>query len=178
MTDEDTGRERFLVLHDYGMGGLWWWIHADSAQQILERIAEAEVITDADSWEQAAAWKLAEVDLDASELPPGLDELRRQRDEQRGQPGFAALAGRTLVHLRCDSDDEENVVCYWEVDATGSRLREVEVRGDGPGVRYTPEDWVFHTPVVDLYDPRAAAWEIDAEEFETRWRSAVPNNEY
>ncbi|OHV64197.1 hypothetical protein BCD48_37695 [Pseudofrankia sp. BMG5.36] len=159
------------------MGGLWWWVQATSAREIVERIAEVEVVTDADSWERAAAWNLPEVDLDAPDLPPGLGELRQQRDQQRRQPGFGALVGRSLVHLRCESQDEPDVICYWEVSADGRRLREVEIRGDSPGVRYTPDDWVFNTPVVDLYDPQAAAWEIDPEEFEAQWRCAGLNDD-
>ncbi|MDT3444494.1 hypothetical protein [Pseudofrankia sp. BMG5.37] len=171
-------RQRFLVVHDYGMGGLWWWVQATSEREIVKRIAEVEVVTDADSWERAAAWNLPEVDLDAPDLPPGLDDLRQQRDEQRGQPGFGALAGRALVHLRCASDDEESVFYYWEVGEDGRRLREVEVHGDGPGARNTPDDWPFNTPVVDLYDPRAIAWEIDPEEFEAQWQRAGPNDDW
>ena len=27
--------KRFLVAHDYGMGSLWWWIEAPSAEAII-----------------------------------------------------------------------------------------------------------------------------------------------
>jgi hypothetical protein len=27
-----ASKTRFLVLHDYGMGGVWWWVHARSEE--------------------------------------------------------------------------------------------------------------------------------------------------
>lgn len=53
---------RYLVCHDYGMGGLWWWITADSEADILERIAEVEVVADP-AWLDRCADDLAEVEL-------------------------------------------------------------------------------------------------------------------
>lgn len=31
--------QRYLVLHDYGMGGLWWWIRARSVREVRESFA-------------------------------------------------------------------------------------------------------------------------------------------
>jgi hypothetical protein len=98
------------VLHDYGMGGLWWWITAESAAQVAHLLSEAEVITD--------------------------DEVVR---------------------------DAEG----WELDTTGRRLRQVELRPDGDPV--ATDDWPFNPP-FDLYDPRYAAMEISRAEFEEAWR--------
>jgi hypothetical protein len=40
------GKQRHLVCHDYGMGGLWWWVWARSPAEIVETCAEVEVVTD------------------------------------------------------------------------------------------------------------------------------------
>jgi hypothetical protein len=32
-----VAKQRYLVLHDYGMGGLWWWIHARSVREVTRR---------------------------------------------------------------------------------------------------------------------------------------------
>jgi hypothetical protein len=42
------GKQRYLVCHDYGMGGLWWWVWARSAAEIVQTCAEVEVVTDPD----------------------------------------------------------------------------------------------------------------------------------
>jgi hypothetical protein len=63
-------KSRFLVLHDYGMGGLWWWIHARSAREILEAFAEVEVVDGPDDMERARSWDLPEVDIDEPTMPP------------------------------------------------------------------------------------------------------------
>ncbi|WP_329164452.1 hypothetical protein OG709_01565 [Streptomyces sp. NBC_01267] len=41
-------------------------------------------------------------------MPPGLDELRAERDAQRGCEGFGAFADRNVVHLRRDWDEEDD----------------------------------------------------------------------
>lgn len=174
--DGDVGGGRFLVLHDAGMGGLWWWVRAESAQEIVERIAEVEVVTESEAAQRAAAWDLIEVSLDAPQLPAPLDELRKQRDAQRGHPDFAAYAGKALVHLCRRWEDEhggDSASYYLEVGPEGRRLRQVEVRDDGTAVRSGPDDWAFNPPVVDLYAPEVAAWGIDSEEFEAQWRRAI-----
>ncbi|KPM53671.1 hypothetical protein CcI49_35800 [Frankia sp. CcI49] len=176
MIDGDADGQRFLVLHDYGMSELWWWVRARSAQEIVERIAEVEVVTQPEAVQRAATWDLTEVALDAPHLPSPLKELRKQRDAQRGHPDFAACAGRALVHLcrRWEGEDGVDPASYYlEVGPDGRRLRQVEVRDDGTSVRSGPDDWAFNPPVVDLYAPEAAAWEINSEEFEAQWRRAV-----
>jgi hypothetical protein len=174
----EAGRARFLVSHDYGMGGLWWWFWARSATEVVERLAEVEVVAAPETIAWARDEGFDEVDLDAAWLPEPLDETRATRDVQRGRPGFGALAGRSPVYVR-RRDDEEMAApgfVYWELDAAGRRMREVESYDDGTAARFSGEDLMINAPVVDPYDPEAAGWEIGAEEFEAAWRRAIPGS--
>ncbi|MEU7136527.1 hypothetical protein [Streptomyces sp. NPDC046261] len=177
MTGTDAApKTRFLVLHDYGMGGSWWWIHARSAREILETFAWVEVVTDPE-W---LAWRegdddMEEVDIDAPRMPVCLDELRAERDAQRGRPGFGALAGRDVVYLRrrWDEEDDEDLAVYlMEVGSDGRRIRQVELAEAGPGVRSGPDDWPLNTPIVDVFAPELVAQEISRDEFEEQWARA------
>jgi hypothetical protein len=39
-----------LVLHDYGTGGAWAYLLADSAEQIRERFPQLQLVTDRPNW--------------------------------------------------------------------------------------------------------------------------------
>ncbi|MFH8760233.1 hypothetical protein [Streptomyces atroolivaceus] len=174
MTSPDPAlKSRFLVLHDYGMGGVWWWVHARSAREVLETFAEVEVVDSPDVIERADG-DLDEVDIDEPTMPPGLDGLRAKRDIQRGRPGFGALADKSIVHLRArwDVDGEDPAIYLMEVGSDGRRLRQVELADDGTALKSSPDDWTFNPPVVDLFDPEWADKEIDPDEFEAAWLRA------
>jgi len=162
------------------MGGLWWWIRARSAREVLETYAELEVIDDPDQVARAESWDLDEVDIDAPVMPAGLDELRAKRDAQRARPGFGALADREVVHLRRRGDyaEDDPAVYLMEVGSDGRRLRQVELAEDGTALSSGPDDWVFNPPVVDLFDPELAGMEISREEFESHWRRARHDDRY
>ncbi|WP_127507028.1 hypothetical protein [Actinoplanes solisilvae] len=173
-------KKRFLVLHDYGMGGLWWWIHARSEWEIAQTFAEVEVVTDPDALTRFPDGELAEVDIDAATMPAGLDGLREQRRAQRDRPGFGALAGREAVFLRRpwdEADETEPQIYYEHLGPDGRRLRQVEMYADGTAVRTGPEDWSFNPP-NDLYDPDLAQWETGAQDFEEVWRRARDGGEH
>ncbi|MFM9633786.1 hypothetical protein ACKI10_40270 [Streptomyces galilaeus] len=175
MTSTDSADKRcFLVLHDYGMGGTWWWVHARSAQQVLETLAWVEVVTDLETVARFEDEELEEVDIDASLMPPGLEGLRAERDAQRGREGFGALADRDIVYLRrrWDEEDDEPVVYLMEVGSDGRRIRQVELAEDGTALRSGPDDWPFNPPIVDLFDPALAGQEISQREFEDQWTRA------
>ena len=170
----EQGKKRFLVLHDYGMGALWWWIHARSESEIMETFAEVEVVTDAGMSARFPDGELAEVDIDAAVMPPGLDDARDERDAQRDRPGFGYFAGRDAVFLRRlwdEADETEPQIYYEHLGPDGRRLRQVEVYADGSAIRTGPEDWLFNPP-NDLYDPELMQWETSAEDFEQMWRQA------
>ncbi|MFE9446450.1 hypothetical protein ACFYO2_47985 [Streptomyces sp. NPDC006602] len=175
MTGTDSAhKHRFLVLHDYGMGGSWWWIHARSAREVLETFAWVEVVTDPEVVARFEGAELEEVGIDAPLLPPGLDSLRAERDAQRGHEGFGALAGRNIVYLRrpWDDEDDEPVVYLMEIGPDGRRVRQVELAEDRTALRSGPDDWPFNPPIVDLFDPALAGQEISRREFEDQWAGA------
>lgn len=165
-------KRRYLVLHDYGMGGLSWWIHARTAREVRETFAEVEVVEDPEAVARAEGWELQEVDIDAPMMPAGLDELRATRDRQRELPEFGALADRQVVFLRQVDEDDDPLTYLMEVGSDGRRSRQVEIADDGTAIRTDPEDWPFNPPVVDLFDPQLPDQEISRDEFERAWAAA------
>lgn len=43
-------KQKHLVVYDYGQGGLWAFIYADSPQQIEERYPELKVVAEVPPW--------------------------------------------------------------------------------------------------------------------------------
>ena len=175
-----AAKSRYLVHYDYGMGGLWWWVHARSAREIRETFAEAEVIDRAEAVQRATTWDLDEVDIDAAVMPPDLADMRATRDTQRGRPGFGALADCSVVYLRRrwnGEDDEDPTIYLMEVGSDGRRLRQVELADDGSAVKSGPDDWVFNPPIVDLFDPDLPGLQITRDEFESQWARARPEHD-
>ncbi|MCX4864822.1 hypothetical protein OHU11_16905 [Streptomyces sp. NBC_00257] len=173
-TEDITPKHTFLVLHDYGMGGLWWWVRARSTREVRETFARVEVITDPETLARFKDEDLEEVDIDSSRMPPGLDDLYAERAAQRGRAGFGVLVDRDIVHLslRGENEDGAPVDQLVEVDPDGRRFRQVEVAEDGTAVRSSPDDWLFNPPVVDLFDPALADREISRGDFEAQWARA------
>ena len=163
----DSEKTRHLVLHDYGMGGLWWWVRARSAEEIVLRVAEVEVITDPEKISRCEGWDLAEVDLDASDPNP-LSNLRGQRTAQRSHPDFGKLAGRERVYLNFTEEGYDGLHFLMELGPGGRILRHVEVRTDGTAYK-TDEDDLPINPPHDLHDPEYAPMETTAEVFEAAW---------
>lgn len=166
------GRTRFLVHHDYGMGGLWWWIWAGSADEIMRTLAEVEVLTDPEilSWHR----DVEEFDLDDVDGDPVLVAKREERDEQRGKPGFGVLVGKPRVFLRVEEDGVDYLVDY---APDGRWQRQVRIGEDGTLYRSEIGDWPINPP-IDLYDPQCAEREIDESVFEEAWRKAAPDPDY
>ena len=166
-----SGKPRHLVRYDYGMGGLLWWIHAESAAAIGESLAGVEVLTDPESLREAAAQDLKTVDLDGP-LPVPLSGMRAERLEQQNMPGFGALVGRDRVYLAwtsrpaADGTASRTLV---ELGPDGRVRRQVAVGANGDAVRADDEERTSR-PAFDLYDPQYAEMEVDAAEFEEAWR--------
>jgi hypothetical protein len=166
-------RSRYLVAHDYGMGALWWWVWARSAQEIVETCAEVEVVTNPEMVSRADGWDLQVVDLDGDGLGP-LESHRTERNAQRDRPGFGALVGHEMVHLRYEDPDAEaayDEVYLLELGPDGRRLRQVVIDPDGSATAEGPDDWPFNPP-FDLYDPKLAVMQITSDEFEAAWSKA------
>ena len=166
-TDDLSEKRRYLVFHDLGMSGMWWWIRARSADEIVLTYANVEVVEDPKWQEHASTWSVDDVDIDESgEEGELLSSLRQKRDRQRTQPGFGALAGRDRVYLKRPTDVGTSLT---EHGPDGRRLRQVDV---GPGGKVSRVDHFVLNPPYDLYDPELSPWEISAEEFEEAWGNA------
>ena len=166
-----SDKPRHLVRYDYGMGGLLWWIRAESAAEIGESLAGVEVLTDPQSLREAELRDLKTVDLDGP-LPVPLSGMRAERLEQRSRPGFGALVGRDRVHLAWTSRpsaDGTTSRTLVELGPDGRVRRQVEVRANGGAVRADDAERAS-LPAFDLYDPQYAAMEVDAVEFEDAWQ--------
>ncbi|GAB3885031.1 hypothetical protein GCM10029964_047050 [Kibdelosporangium lantanae] len=154
---------RFLVCYDYGMGGLWWWVNAESAEQIVLTLAEVHVVTDP----RFADDTLPEVDLDGP-LPPPLDKFRATRTEQRKDPRFGALAGRDRVYVRLPADDDPGGRWYAELGPDGRIVRQVMILGSGEVIRSDETELPINPP-YDLWAPGIVDWEMDEAEFADIW---------
>lgn len=66
-------KRRFLVNYDYGMGGAWAFVLAESEQDLVSRFPELTVVTDPPEWlTESEAQHLAEtltVDIDDPQAP-------------------------------------------------------------------------------------------------------------
>ncbi|MFV2085730.1 hypothetical protein [Micromonospora sp. LOL_021] len=165
-------KQRYLVLHDYGMGGLWWWVWARSTREVLETFAEVEVVDSPANLARAEDWTLEELDIDDQAMPAGLDDLRAKRDQQRLLPGFGALANREVVYLRRAWDGDDPATYLMEVGPDGRWSRQVEVGEGGSAIKTDPEAWPFNPPVVDLFNPELRDQEVSRDEFEWAWAAA------
>ncbi|WP_280434622.1 hypothetical protein [Nocardia carnea] len=173
VTVDATPKHRFLVCHDYGMGGSWWWVDARSAREIAETFAETWVIDDPEQLADAQEWDLDNVDID-DHADSQLQELRAQRNIQRKRKGFGVLAGRELLYVRQRWDEDRDSAADYLLEITdGYRTRQVEVRDTGEAVRTGLDDFPLNPP-IDLWDPDLADQEITAAEFEKAWKSSVP----
>jgi hypothetical protein len=162
---------RYLVRHDYGMGALWWWIHAESASDITDALAEVEVVEDPDIRLMVESWDLEEFELAEAAAGP-LAQFSQQRAEQRSDPSYGRLLGKVRVYLRLADPAVDPGEWFSEHDQTGRRLRQVEARADGTFEATTATDWPMNPP-FDLGDPQYASMEITQEEFEQVWEDAT-----
>lgn len=167
----DGEKARYLVCHDYGMGALWWWVHARGVKEIMERIADVVVVNRDESVRVAEGWKLEEIDIDAPD-PNSLSDMKARRDEQRRQPGFGACVGRGTVYFRRDGDEDGEAYYLLEIGEDGYRTRQVVEYLDGRRKK-SDEDYWFFNPPFDLYEPVWAQCEITREVFEEAWETAT-----
>lgn len=158
---------RYLVCHDYGMGGLWWWITADSEAEILERVAEVAVVSDPETIARVADWDLEEVGLERASDVAGLSGLVAQRDAARARPGYGRFVGMERVWFAMPPLDGEE---WWlELNGSGQILRAICHDTDGVWSRVVPD----LNPMDDLYDPKYDNREIGEAQFDEVWDRAT-----
>jgi hypothetical protein len=70
-----TRKHSFLVAYDYGAGGLWGIMQARSADEIVERYPELDVVTQPPVWmDEQELRRLHETTYDIDGAPRGLLE--------------------------------------------------------------------------------------------------------
>lgn len=55
-------KQRFLVVDDYGMGGIWAYLWAESEREIREKYPTLQIIKEAPDWLRRAGAKVPEFD--------------------------------------------------------------------------------------------------------------------
>lgn len=58
-------KQRFLTVYDYGSGGVWQYVHAESPEQIMAKYPALEIVNSEPSWLTAHHQKLREYDIEA-----------------------------------------------------------------------------------------------------------------
>lgn len=134
--DAQSARRAYLVLHDYGMGGLRWWIRASSAEEITAAFAGVEVVGDPEAIARARTWDLDELDIEDARHGQ-LASFHETRQRQRGDLALGRLFGKDRVYLRLPDDEGQDTEWLTEHGPDGRRLRQVELRA-GP---YSPAIW-------------------------------------
>lgn len=123
-----SARRAYLVLYDYGMGGLWWWIQASSEEEITSAFAEVEVVGNPEAIARARTWDLEELDIEDAKHGK-LADLHETRQRQRQDPAFGRLLGKDRVYLRLPDDEEQDIQWLTEHGPDGRRLRQVWIPG-------------------------------------------------
>jgi hypothetical protein len=162
---------RYLVRDDYGMGALWWWIRAESAEEIEDTFAGLEVVDDPSARNMVESSDVDEFTLTEAASGP-LASYAQERARQRSDPSYGKLLGKVRVYLRMADPAVDLGEWFTEHDRTGRRVRQVEVRSDGTSEATSARDWPMNPP-FDLGDPQYAAMEITKEEFERVWTNAT-----
>jgi hypothetical protein len=173
--DLADARRAYLVLHDYGMGGVWWWIRASSAEEITAAFAEVEVIGNPETIARARTWGLDELDIEDAKRG-ALASFHQRRQRQRQDPAFGRLLGKDRAYLRLPDPEGQETEWLTEHGAAGRRLRQVELRADGTALTSDLGNWPINPP-FDLGDPWLAAHEISRAEFEQAWEQGTPHPE-
>lgn len=145
---------------------------AGSLHEITDAFAQVEVVTDPARIERVSTWSLPELEIGQAKVDGPLASLFKLRERQRRKPAFDRLFGKDPVYVRLPDPEADGVSWLMQLDATGRRIRQVEVRAGGAAVASSTDDWPMNPP-IDLGDPEIASGEISADEFEAAWRRAT-----
>lgn len=58
-------RKKFLTVYDYGSGGIWQYVHAEDAEQILTKYPALEIVEEEPEWLKDSQLTLREYDVEA-----------------------------------------------------------------------------------------------------------------
>ena len=75
-------KQRFLVCYDYGMGGRWGYVLAESREDVAAKFPELAIIDDEPSWmtdEDRAEFERDEEDIDSAKPPSILTTILIER---------------------------------------------------------------------------------------------------
>lgn len=91
MGADRTMKRSFLCVDDYGQGGIWYLVLADSPDQVTEKLPFLTIVEDRPSWMDDAIYermkKLRTIDVDDLSNEESLDmPLRMRLAEYRGEP--------------------------------------------------------------------------------------------
>ena len=67
----DGGKHPFLCCYDYGMGGIWLYIHARKPEEITAKYSELKVVQDRPPWMTADDEPGASMTFDIDDEPTG-----------------------------------------------------------------------------------------------------------
>jgi hypothetical protein len=70
----------YLVSYDYGMGGVWWFIRADSPAEIRNASSELTVYGEVPEWMLEDHWNLIQMDDLKSPQSEALRMILREQD--------------------------------------------------------------------------------------------------
>jgi len=67
-----VSKQRFLVVYDYGTGGVWGLLSARTEEEITERFPSLEIVADRPSWMTDDDWSRIEsrMSFDIDDDPP------------------------------------------------------------------------------------------------------------
>jgi hypothetical protein len=88
-------KKKYLVLHDYGTGGVWAYVLAESVDDVRRCLPEFEVLDRPPDWmtEEVRSRIERELTFDVDSPPPWLREARRTQAEFERQSGNQKKGG-------------------------------------------------------------------------------------
>jgi ribA/ribD-fused uncharacterized protein len=155
----------FFVCHDYGMGGLWWIVTAESEDEILDTFADVTVFAEAPPFfTKADLEDLERTNTNTTELPFALVSLREKRAAHRDDPLYGTLGDRRDLCYAAPRSDGAPPALLAVRDGELDRL--INTLDDGTSFAMYATDLMRS---VDLRDPAIARNEIPTEVFEEEW---------
>lgn len=160
----EDGYSRFLLYHDYGMGGVYRWLWARSAEEVETWVDAHTVITDPEVIREleseGSRVREARLDDPGSLEAMGIQRYIRRRPRSSRRAQFWELPGV-----------EDCGPTLLEVDARGHMGRQLEQAADGSWGRVDRPDM---SPDIATDSPewREVARKITKKRFEAAWAAS------